>query len=274
MKTALTTAEAARFRRDGILVLPDQFNADEIQALARALDRLRGRSVDLQQTDVRDGALFVMQPSAKGASIHRVVWCGAAEPALAALGHDPRILDRVGALLGSDRVDQLINQVHFKEPESGVEFPLHQDAWNRRYGTDLWRDASDDGGYIQVLLTVDPMTKNNGPLLYIPGSHRGGAILGDGRRARVDALAANTPPQPIEASPGSLVLFGPFLVHGSTANRSRSARRVLVNGYARTGVNRRRYHGAGMGQLRRVGRLNEHSSGHVVLSDSSSQLRT
>ncbi|MEM7675123.1 MAG: phytanoyl-CoA dioxygenase family protein, partial [Myxococcota bacterium] len=274
MRSALSAAEMARFRCDGLVVLPDQFSPAEVEALSEALERLRRRGRDLQQTGVRDGALYVMQPSSTGPSIHRVVWCGAAEPELAALGRDPRLLNPVGALLECTVVDQLINQAHFKDPQSGVEFPLHQDAWNRRYGTELWRDSSDDGAYIQLLLTIDPMTEDNGPLLYIPGSHRAGALLGDDRRARVDAIAANTPPRPIIAPPGALVLFGPFLVHGSAPNRSPQSRRVMVNGYARTGVNRRHYHGAAFGRRIKIDDSVEHSVAPVVLRDSSSQLRT
>ena len=245
----------ARFCREGLLVLPGQFDSAELMALTQALDRLRARAENMTVTAVQGGAQFVMKDTGDlgTPSVQRVVWCGAAETVLAALGQDPRILNRAAALLGTSTVDQLINQAHFKEPGDGVDFPLHQDAWNRRYGTDLWNDSFSDGSYVQVLLTVDSMTEENGPLLYVPGSHRLGPLLGADRRAQIDALVARTAPRPVIAEPGTLVFFGPFLIHGSSPNRSASPRRVVINGFARPGVNRRRYHGAGMGVRRQVG---------------------
>ncbi len=275
MGVELTREQIARFRRDGLLILPGRFPRDQIETLRAAFSRLRARANALTETTELDGALFVTSATgpAGEARLHRIVWCGAAEPALAATGADPRFLGPAAQLLGESAVDQLVNQAHFKTPGDGVSFPLHQDAWNRRYGTELWRDESNDGGYIQVILTIDPMTETNGPLLYVPGSHLLGPLLGEDRRARVDRIARATPPRPVIAEPGCLVLFGPFLVHGSTVNRSHRARRILVNGYARPGVNRRVYHGAGRG-LRRCAAPNEHLETSAVLPGGSAQLGT
>lgn len=261
MTVPLTPAEHAHFQREGLLVIPNQFSGEELDALRDDFQRLRRRADGLTATEERDGALFVVTPTsmAERPGVHRVVWCGAAEPGLAATGEDPRILGRAAQLLGASTVDQLVNQAHFKEPGDGVEFPLHQDAWNRRYGTDLWLDSGTDGSYVQVLLTIDRMTEANGPLLYVPGSHHRGPIMGDDRQARIDELARSIPPRAVVAEPGTLVFFGPFLVHGSTPNHSDRSRRVLINGFARRGVNRRVYHGAGRGVRRTVSPPNEHS---------------
>ena len=267
----LNADDRARYHREGLLVITDQFSASEIAALRQAFDRLRALSRGLSKTAEACGARFVLSPDDRVA-LQRIVWCGAAEPALAALGTDPRILDRAAALLQETVVDQLINQAHFKEPGDGVDFPLHQDAWNRRFGTPLWTDTSPDGGFVQVVLTIDPMTELNGPLMYVPGSHRLGPVLGDERRKRVDAVAAETLPVPVVADPGALIFFGPFLVHGSTPNRSSVSRRVVVNGFARQGVNRRRYHGAGLGVRRVISSRDEDSARRTVEAGISPQL--
>ena len=47
---------------------------------------------------------------------------------------------------------------------------------------------------------------------------------------------------------GSVILFGPYAVHGSTANTSRMSRRILINGYAFPGANGRIYPGEGSGR--------------------------
>lgn len=245
----LTPDEKAAFEHAGYLVRKAAFDVEEVAALARAFDRLSDRARGLEATAQLDGATFVVGPTGPRATprVQRVVWCGAAEPLLLEAGMDRRALGPALDLLGTSAADHLVNQAHLKAPGDGVDFPLHQDAWNRRWGTALWRDRSFDGGYVQVLLTVDEMRADNGPLLVVPGSHGGGAILGLDRRARVEALAAQLKARPILAPPGSLVFFGPFLVHGSTPNESSAPRRALVNGFARPGVNRRSYPGAGLG---------------------------
>ena len=276
VRLRLTEDEISRFHDEGVLVLPGEFDRSEVAALADAFDRLKARAAELADTATVDGARFVMSATGANAAprIQRVVWCGAAERGLAAIAEDPRIVFRAAQLLGTRAVDQLVHQAHFKEPNDGVEFTLHQDAWNRRYGTPLWRDDSPDGSYVQVVLTIDPMTEANGPLVYIPGSHRIGPILGPDRRERIDTLAQTTPPQAVVASQGTLVLFGPFLIHGSFRNESDSARRVLVNGYARPGVNHRSYHGAGTGVRRLIPTTNEHPTCAGVLPRGSPRLGT
>jgi hypothetical protein len=53
----------------------------------------------------------------------------------------------------------------------------------------------------------------------------------------------------ITAKPGSLLLFGPYTIHGSTANCSDKPRRVLINGYAYPGANKRVYPGCDYGRI-------------------------
>lgn len=249
----VSDTERAEFLREGVLVVPNVFEAFALRTIEAAFERLLELGHDLTESEDLAGSNFVIAhtgPQSEPA-IQRVVWCGAAAPALAAMGEDPRILGRVLHLLGTARAEQLINQAHFKRPHDGVHFPFHQDAWNRRVGTDLWQDTSEDGAYVQCVLTVDDMTADNGPLLYVPGSHRQGLIAGD-REAQLKSLIKETPARPLIAPAGALIFFGPFLVHGSLANQSTEARRILINGYARAGVNRRPYPGAGLGQVREL----------------------
>lgn len=249
----VSDAERARFLEEGVLVVRDAFGAGELEVLREAFEGLFARGARLDETADVDGARFVMAPTASGGrpAIQRVVWAGAAEPDLAAVGADPRLVDRACDLLGVDEVDQLINQAHIKRPHDGVCFPPHQDAWNRRHGTELWRDEVGDGSYVQCVLTVDDMREDNGPLTYVPGSHREGPILGEDREDRVAELCARTPLVPLVVPAGALIFFGPFLIHGSAPNVGETSRRILVDGYARPGVNRRRYPGAGLGVRRR-----------------------
>lgn len=252
-RVALEELEA--FARDGFLVRSEVFSPQEVDTLRLAFERLEARARRCIGTFDVQGTRFVLAPTADQGGdprLQRVVWCGGVESVLLTAGADPRIVEPALALLGEPEADQLINQAHFKRPGDGVAFPMHQDAWNRRWGTQEWRDRSPDGGYVQVLLTLDTMAEDNGPLLVVPGSHQLGALDGPDRRERVEDLCEERAPVPLLLSPGSLVFFGPFLVHGSRANRGTRPRRALVNGFARPGANLREYPGCGLGIRRRA----------------------
>lgn len=259
---SITPDEREGFERDGYLIRTAVFSQTEVAQLAAAFERLTRRADQIEVTTKVDGATFVLAPTGVGSAprVQRVVWCGSAEPELLRPALDPRVLGPALDLLEAGSADQLVNQAHFKLPGDGVAFPLHQDAWNRRFGTALWRDRTPKG-YIQTLLTIDEMRTDNGPLVVIPGSHRHGALIGLDRQAKVETIAAQTPPQPILAPTGSLVFFGPCVVHGSAPNEGSKPRRVLVNGYARPGVNRRQYPGAGLGVRRSL----PQSAGRVLV---------
>ena len=52
----------------------------------------------------------------------------------------------------------------------------------------------------------------------------------------------------VEMAPGDVLLFGPYTIHGSKPNLSRSPRRAFLNGFSIPGANRRIYPGEGAGR--------------------------
>jgi ectoine hydroxylase-related dioxygenase (phytanoyl-CoA dioxygenase family) len=187
-----------------------------------------------------------------------VVWAGAASDTLAKLGDDPRFLALAASVLGSDQMDQLIQQAHFKLPGDGVAFSWHQDASNRRYGSPLWRDINGQGSFVQIVVAVDPMGAHTGGLHVRPGTHRLGFDA--------DPETGEIPPEHLDLSqavhlelaPGDAALFGPFLIHGSGPNKGSTSRRLFLQGYACTGANGRDYPGSGLGVPRALkGKLSE-----------------
>lgn len=215
--------------------------------MAAGFERLLQLARDLPSTaDVQGSRFVVERPPFR---LHRVVWCGAAEPALAPWGADPRFVGLARELLGSDSVVQLIQQAHFKMPGDKVGFSWHQDASNRRYGTDLWTDVNGRGSFVQMALAVDAMRADNGPLRVLPGTHTRGFIADPETGALPEDLPWETAVD-LELEPGDLAVFGPFLVHGSPPNRSQHPRRLFLQGYASPGANRRVYPGCGTGVAR------------------------
>jgi len=242
-----------RFFAEGFLVLPELFTAAEVELMRLAFDRLQHAAARLGETGTHQGSLFVLDRGAGDGAvqIQRIVWCGAAEPVLSRFGKDPRLVEPAAQLVGSPTMHQLINQAHFKLPGDGVEFPWHQDSTHRRYGTAEWVDANGRGSYVQTILALDDVTSDNGPLEFLPGSCRLGHVAESLGRLPpgLDPSAAVAPTM----ESGGVVLFGPYTFHRSLPNRSTSPRRVLINGFAHPGANRRVYPGLGAGREVRSG---------------------
>ncbi len=253
----LSALEIKKFFSTGFIVRPAVFDSDEVVEMRRTFDRLERTARALRRTRMYRGALFVLAtPSGDGRPgpvlIHRVVWCGAAERKLSEFGRDPRLVGMASQLLGSSRMNQLINQAHFKLPGDGVEFPWHQDSTHRRYGSGGWKDANGRGSYVQTVVAIDDMTEQNGPLQFLPGSCRlGHCGLPDGQLpdGKVDPQQAVT----VILAAGSVALFGPYTFHRSLPNRSRNPRRAFINGFAYPGANARLYPGRGAGRLLSAG---------------------
>ena len=236
--------------RDGFVVVPQLLSPQEVKGLADAFDHLLAMARQLPASTDHRGSRFVLEQ--QPFRLHRVVWAGGAAPELAEWGTDRRFLAMAASALGEDEFVQLIQQAHYKLPHDEIAFRWHQDASNRRYNSDLWRDVNGRGSFVQIAVAVDEMTADNGPLRVIEGSHRlgfippleGGALPPD----TIDATAAKD----LIMQPGDAVVFGPFVVHGSGPNHSAQSRRLFLQGYAATGANRRLYPGCGTGTPREV----------------------
>ena len=96
------------------------------------------------------------------------------------------------------------------------------------------------------------MSTDSGPLQFIPGSCQWGRVdFGDHDYDRPD-YTPRTPPEfreedvvTVAAKAGDVLMFGPYTAHASFENISPTYRRVLINGYAYPGANRREYPGDG-----------------------------
>jgi ectoine hydroxylase-related dioxygenase (phytanoyl-CoA dioxygenase family) len=255
----LSDDQIRTFFDDGFVVIPDLFSPDEVARMRMAFDRLERTAAKLDAPAMVRGTQFVVERlagSERRVRIHRIVWCGAAEPVLSEFGRDPRLVSIAACLLGSDTMSQLINQAHFKLPGDGVQFPWHQDSSHRRYGTAEWRDINGRGSYVQSMTAIDDVTAENGPVEFVRGSARLGHLEfpSDGSLpAALDSSQVQTP----TLGAGGVIVFGPYTVHRSLPNASTRPRRAFMNGFAYPGANSRVYPGDGAGRivtLRRLGR--------------------
>jgi len=252
--TALSTREVSDFFEIGWITRRALFSASEVEQMRCCFDALERTARAMPCTGLREGAYFVLADGDTGTIIKRVVWAGGAQRYLLAIGSDPRLTVPSAQLLGSQSMDHLLNQAHFKHPNDGVTFAWHQDIEHRDKGNASWIDVNGRGSFVQTLIVLDEMTPDSGPLKFVRGSAKWGRIeFDDGWYERQTARggAGRTSRNPIvtiAAEPGDALYFGPYAAHASFANTSDHPRRVLINGYAYPGANRRIYPGDGAGR--------------------------
>lgn len=248
----LTSDEIRTFHDVGWILKPALFDASEIAAMRDCFSDLERLAAELDGTGPHHGSHFVLGERDGQQVIKRVVWAGGSQPFLLEIGSDDRLTVPAAQLLGSADMDQLLSQAHFKRPNDGVIFGWHQDIQHRDKGGDTWRDVNGRGSFVQTLIAIDGMTPDSGPLHFIPGSSGWGRVDFGDHDYDNPGYPAKRPPEfreenvvIIEAQPGDTLFFGPYTAHASFENTSADYRRVLINGYAYPGANRREYPGEG-----------------------------
>lgn len=231
-----------KFYDQGYILVQNLFKTDEINEIRLAFERLQERAKSVKDTTIINGTQFVVE----GNKIHRIVWTPGCEPKLGIYGRDSRIISRVSKILGSNYLDHLICQAHFKIPGDGIAFAWHQDSENRGYGSGDWRDVDGRGSYVQTIVAIDEMSIDNSPLKIIPFSHKKGHLAldqGDNRERLVNTSELI----PVLMNPGDALFFSPYLIHGSEVNYSNKPRRIFINGFSLPEANSKVYPGEGAG---------------------------
>jgi ectoine hydroxylase-related dioxygenase (phytanoyl-CoA dioxygenase family) len=167
-----------------------------------------------------------------------VQWPAYEDELLERVRRDPRWLDLLRPLIGSD-IKQIINQLHWKPPgAAAAEFAFHQDVKSRRPRS-AYRNLPEC--YVQTGIAIDPHRAANGAMRILPGSHRLGEMkLGTighslGQKMADDQLAAaGLDPSKVidlDLDPGDVAIWNVFTIHGSGGNSTRGDRRFYLNGY-------------------------------------------
>lgn len=222
----LTQEQYDQFQEDGYLHLQNVFNADETDVLSDELDRLidewaeedLGWSGDWREEyldpDQREGTSLI--------HLHDLQFYS--EP-FAQMVQDPRVVTPVSQLIGPD-VELHHSTLHAKPPEKGSPFPMHQD----------WAFYKHEGPqYIDALVHIDDAPSEKGPLQFIPGSHKQGAlehIEGEGQAPHLptDEYGLEDAVE-VPAEAGDVILMSYYTIHGSSLNRTDDMRRIVRVGY-------------------------------------------
>jgi ectoine hydroxylase len=215
----LTPEQIERFHREGYLFFPGLFSAAETKTLADAVPALYARR---EVYNVREKGKEAVRTNF---AAHLV-----SEP-FARLARHPRMVEPVEDLLG-EKLYMHQFKINGKAAFDGDVWQWHQD-----YGTWLNDDLMPTERAMNVAIFLDDVTEFNGPLMFIPGSHRKGVI-----EAQHDLTTTSYPLWTVNSdlirqlvaraggkaggivSPkgpaGSMILFHSCLVHASGSNLS------------------------------------------------------
>jgi ectoine hydroxylase len=215
----LTPQQLEQFDRDGYLFFPALFSAEEMKPLLEEVPRLYERR---EAYNVRE----------KGKEAVRTNFAAHmySKP-FAKLARHPRMVEPVEAVFG-DKLYMHQFKINGKMAFEGDVWQWHQD-----YGTWLNDDLMPTERAMNVAIFLDDVNEFNGPLMFIPGSHKKGVV-----EAKHDLSTTSYPLWTVDneliaalveraggknggiVSPhgpaGSMILFHSCLVHASTSNLS------------------------------------------------------
>jgi hypothetical protein len=213
----LSEAQTAAFRRDGFVVVPGLFTADEMSAIAAWTEDVQA----WPETPGRHMMYFEESGSEAGRRIlNRIENVLPFHAAFNRLATGPNMQGACGQLFGEPAV-LFKDKINFKLPGGGG-FESHQDV---QAGWSTYADI-----HITALITIDRSTVENGCLEMAAGSHERGLI-----GSEWEPLTESDLPEDayiaVEAMPGDAVFFDSFAPHRSGPNLTDEARRVLYFTY-------------------------------------------
>lgn len=229
----LNDAQLSEYHERGYIQIDDMFSDDEIRVISEHAD------ADLQTPSDR------RVQEASSDLVRAVHGSHLDVPFFTGLVRLPRLLEAVRQIV---RDDAYIHQfkINAKAALGGEAWEWHQDSY-------FWRteDGMADMNAVNIVIHLDEVNDANGPLLLVPGSHNHGDLpIGATTGGNGDwestvsvslkhvldrpALADSCSRHGIYAAKGragSVLLFHPSVIHGSTANMSPFDRRLLILSY-------------------------------------------
>jgi len=215
----LTPEQVAQFERDGYLFFPSLFTPEEIATLTDAVPSIYARR---EAYNVRE----------KGRDAVRTNFAAHlySEP-FARLARHPRMVDPVQQIFGEPLY------MHQFKINGKMAFEGDVWQWHQDYGTWKNDDLMPEPRAMNVAIFLDDVNEFNGPLMFIPGSHRLGVV-----DAKHDLTTTSYPLWTVDdaliaqlvrragdkqggiVSPrgpaGSMILFHGCLLHASSSNLS------------------------------------------------------
>jgi ectoine hydroxylase len=228
----LTATQLQRYHEEGYLFVENYFSVSEV-------DKVRSEALHLATQDMES----IVREKNTGL-VRALQGCHLFSPTFERLTRLSRILDPIQQIIG-DATYVYQFKINFKMAFGGDIWKWHQD-----YIYWLKEDGMPQPSCANILIFLDDVGEFNGPLLFIPGSHRHGVIepepagsKGDWKQSfgadlkyslgkEIIAKLVNESTIVAPKGPkGSVLFFHPNIVHGSAPNISPFDRMVLILTY-------------------------------------------
>ncbi len=209
----LTDDQLRRFDVDGFLILPNTFSHEEVDVLRAQMPAL---FAEQRPENTREAG---SQAVRNLLSLHR------RNEMFARLVRHPRLIGPAMQLLGEDVYAQQV-KINPKAGFDGVGYDWHFD-----FATHHKRDGVPEPRALNFHVLMDDVTEFNGPLIFVPGSHKREIALQrsvDGEKwelwtvpsAAVAELVFDLGMVSAKGPRGTLLIFGDKLLHVSGQNVS------------------------------------------------------
>jgi ectoine hydroxylase len=210
----LTQQQLDTFERDGYLFFPGLFSPAEVKTL---IDEVPSLYSQQRPENIRE----------KGSDAVRTNFAAHMYSApFARLGRHPRMIEPVMQIFGEELY------MHQFKINGKMAFDGDVWQWHQDYGTWKNDDQMPEARAMNIAIFLDEVNEFNGPLMFIPGSHKLGVV-----DAKHDLSTTSYPLWTVDndtisklvgrggiVSPkgpaGSMILFHSCLMHASTSNLS------------------------------------------------------
>ena len=222
---SLSPQQMAEYDRDGFILVENVVDPETLDRLRAVIAEFKDRSRSVSRSD----AVFDVGPghSPETPRLRRLKHPVDLHPEFDSLMRSEAILDIIAPLLGGTvRFDD--SKLNFKPVGGTAKIEWHQD-WA------FYPHTNDD--LLAVGVMIEDCTQENGPLMIIPGSHRG-EILNHHRNGY---FCGGIPEEAVEdrlneavtltAPAGSITVHHARALHASTENRSVLERPLLLFQY-------------------------------------------
>lgn len=222
----LNKEQIDQFNKDGYLFFPDHFSKEEVKALTLEVTNIYSIKEEINYRE-------------KDSSVVRTNWAAHLyNHVFAKLAKHPRMIHPVEDLL-QEKLYMHQFKINGKMAFEGDLWQWHQDFGNWYNG-----DLMPSPRAMNIAIFLDEVTEHNGPLLFIPGSHKKGLI-----DSRLDTTTTSYPLWKVNndtvkelvnkagglkggiVSPtggvGSMIIFHSCLIHSSSNNLSPFNRTIV-----------------------------------------------